>query len=346
MGLTPSRAPTVAELMASLLDRGYTRAAGAVLDAVSANGSSGVLKRRLAELEQEAARLAAEGVRMTPQNPVMRALIADLEDVMRANAALVNSASEGVQASGIQASSVVQRQLALPGVSDAQLRALGVRWNVPNPEAVAQVVNYAESDAWAALLGKYQTGTVDTVRTIAVRGMTAGWGPLRIAREVHAVVTGLPTHEANVLLRTLQLTAMRDADVVHRVSNAAILEYQIRIAALDDRTCMACVALHGERLPIDARIDDHHAGRCTSITVVKGIGEPAGLITGEQWFARRTPEQQRAQMGNAAFEAWQAGAITLKDFPKPYTDPVFGRMVREASLKGMLGPDAKAYYAQ
>lgn len=345
MGLGPTRALTVAELMAGLLDRGYVQAAGAVLDAISANGSSGILKRRLAELEQEAARLAASGERLTLQNPVMRALVADLQDVMRANAALVNSAAAGVQASGIQASGMVQRQLALPGVTDAQLRLLGIAWNVPNPETIAQIVNYASSDAWAALLNQYQQGVVETVQGIAVRGVTAGWGPVRTARELRRAVTGLPAHQANTMMRTLQLTSMRDADVVHRVSNAAILDYQIRIAALDDRTCMACVALHGTKLPINARVDDHHNGRCTSITVIKGRAVP-NIQNGAAWFARQSPEQQRAQMGNAAYEAWQAGRVNLRDFAQTTTDEVFGGMVKEASLKDMLGAEAKEFYQQ
>jgi len=36
--------------------------------------------------------------------------------------------------------------------------------------------------------------------------------------------------------------------------------------------------------------------------------------------------------------------VTWKDFPHEYQDDTWGRMIGEASLKGMLGDAAKDYY--
>lgn len=344
MGLAPGRAETSLELMNRLLDRGYTEAAGPTIQAITRNGTSGIMATRLRELDAEAARLAKEGLRMTAQNPVARALIADFEDVMKQNAALVNGAAPGVEATGIQAAGPVARQMALPGVSDQALQTMGIRWNVPNPDAVAQIVNYSGSDAWAEGLVKYGDNAVELVRDTALRGSLMGWGPARTAREMRALVEGVPPNVANTMMRTLQLTSLRDAQVVHRVANEEILQEQIRIAALDDATCIACVALHGTRLPIEARIDDHYNGRCTSITVLKGRPAP-NVQSGEAWFAQRSEAQQRAQMGDAAFEAWKAGRVQLGDFVQKTTDDVFGGMVQQASLSGMLGKaEARTFY--
>lgn len=82
---------------------------------------------------------------------------------------------------------------------------------------------------------------------------------------------------------------------------------------------------------------------CTSITVLKGRPAPA-VESGPDWFARQSEDRQRAMMGGARFEAWKAGAIQWGDMSRVYDDPVFGRMVGEASLKGMLGDGAKEYY--
>ena len=60
------------------------------------------------------------------------------------------------------------------------------------------------------------------------------------------------------------------------------------------------------------------------------------MQTGEEWFSQLPEERQRAQMGDSAFELWKGGRIDLRDFVQPYQDRVFGEMVREASVKGML----------
>lgn len=237
MGLMPGRGETAIDLMNRLLDRGYVQASGAVLQAITRNSTTGLMARRFEELEREAARLAAEGARLTLDNAVVRAFMADFEDTMRANQALLNSAAGAVQQTGIDAAGPIARQMALPGFTDEMLRAMGIAWNVPNPEAVARLVNYASSDAWAGLVGKYGDDAVAVVKAVAVRGALEGWGPVRTAREMRRMVEGIPPNTANTLMRTLQLTSLRDAQVVHRVSNAEILQEQIRIAALDDRTC-------------------------------------------------------------------------------------------------------------
>jgi len=300
------------------------------------------MAQRLNELDAEAARLAARGQRLTADNPVAVALLSDFDDVMRANGVITGSVSGAVQETGVNAAGPVVRQLALPGFDDAALASIGVQWNVPNPDAINALVNFVGDPLFAEKLGTYSTGTVAQVQGVIINGAIRGRGPIALARDVRSVVHGLPAHNANSLLRTLQLTSFREAQVVHRVSNAHILEYQIRIATLDDRTCMTCVALHGTQYPIEARIDDHDQGRCTSVTKVRGMQAPI-VESGPDWFGRQTDERQRAQMGNAAWDAWQDGAFTLAQYPKPYQDDVFGNMIGTNSLVGMIGERAEAF---
>lgn len=330
-------------LVGQMIDRDYTRSVGPVVRAIAANSERGALGKRLKELEAEAARLAEAGKRLTPDNAVARALLSDLDDALRANAALIDGVADDVVASGVRNAGAMVRGGALAGMTDAQLAALGVAWNVPDPEAVARLVQYTSSDAWTAALEKYQEGTGKVAQNALTRAFIEGKGPIAAARELRAAVTGLPVAYAEQMTRTLQLTSLRDSAAAHRVANSHIIEYQIRIAALDDRTCVSCVALHGTELPLDARIDDHHRGRCTSVTKVRGMAAPA-VESGPDWFARQSEDRQRAMMGGARFEAWKAGAIQWGDMSRVYDDPVFGRMVGEASLKGMLGDGAKEYY--
>lgn len=329
-------------LLEQLLDRGYTQATGQVVVAIRQNSTAGAVGTRLRQFEAEAARLAEAGQRFTADNPVFRALVADVEKALRDDAALMAGAAPDVQATGIEAAGTATRELALPGLSDNQLRGVGIRWNRPDPEAVAALVDTVSTPEWAAMLGKYQGDVLGVINGVAVRGITEGWGPLRTAREMRRYATDVPVSQASTLMRTLQLTSYRRATAVHQLANADILEYQVRIASLDGRCCLACVALHGTQMPLGEVIQDHFNGRCTSVSKVRGL--PLSVESGETWLGSLSEEEQRVQMGEANYGAWRAGRVQLQEFAHHFEDPVFGEMVKEQSLRGILGETAREFY--
>ena len=337
---------TIQDLINGLLDRGYTREVQPVLNAVARSVNSGLIQTRLDQLDKEVQRLIDAGEKLTPDNPVMRALLADLDDTMKVNARVVDGAAEAVQQTGINAASTIQRQLALPGITDQQLARLGVTWNKPDPAAVAQLVRYSQSDNWANLLAQYGQGIVDTVNNQAIRGIASGWSPLRTARNIRDITENLPASQANTLMRTLQLTSYRDGTAIQQTANQDIASQVIRIAALDARTCLSCIALHGTVIwdsETDAgqpvpRVDDHWNGRCTSVVQVKG--RPLNVQTGVDWFNNLSTERQQQQASFAdspgKWQAFQNGDVTLQDFVHQHQDDTFGQMVTEATLSGAL----------
>lgn len=343
---------TVAQSIRRLLDSGYNQTAERVLEAVvrSVNGNGSVIQVRLAELEAEAAHLAEIGSRMRPENAVVRALVADLEDVMRRNAGRVDGVSEDIVLNASQAAGTVTRQLALPGFDRVRLADAGLRWNEPAGEAVAQLVSFVDSPAWGQELARLGVSVPEMVRSQVIRAFAEGWTPARISSLIRETVQTMPRYEADRIMRTLQLTSYRGATAVHQNANVGIIDKVIRMAALDSRTCLACVSLSGTVIwdksrdagtPIP-RIDDHHFGRCTSVTQVAGIER--NIPNGEQWFEKLPEAQQRERMGHANYEAWKAGKVELKDFVGTRNDPVFGDMIVQNSLKGVLGDDAKGFY--
>lgn len=339
----PTRTNSTRQLIETMLERGYNKAAGSVVNAVTKNVSSGVVQQRIKELEAEAARLAEIGEKLRPDNPVLRATIADLQTVLNENRKLIDGAAGRLQREGINAGSVLSKELSLPGLNDEQLLRIGIQWNRPNPDAVNALVNFASSPAWAEELRKYAAGSVDDVLNVALRGFVNGWGPRRAAREIAAAVGSMPVYRAENLMRTLHLQSYRRGTTASYLANADILEHRIRVAVLDTRTCIACVVQHGKVLRLDEEVEDHHSGRCGSIGKVKGIDRV--VRPGEQWFRALPEERQRQQMGASAWRAWKDGAIRMDDFVERYEDDVFGGMTREASLKGMLGDGAKKYYS-
>lgn len=335
-------APAPAELLSDLLDRGYTTATRQVIASLARDTETGPLADRLKAFDEHVAQLAASGQTMSADDAYLKALLAEFGNSLRKGSLLIDAAAPDVQQVGIDAAGNFVRQTTLPGFTDQQLASIGIGWNKPDPEAVAQTVNYTTSDPWKAELASF--GDLENqVMMIAIRGIVAGQNPTTTARDILEAIQSLPLWRANNIMRSLQLTAYRDATVIEQLANADILEPEIiRIAALDARTCMACVALHGTKLPIGTRINDHRLGRCTSITQL--TGRPRTIRTGIEWFNSLSESQQQAQMGASAWSAWKAGAISLQDYPKPTMDKVFGEVIVAASLKGLLGDAAQQYY--
>ena len=325
-----------------LLDKGYTDATEQVMRALLRNHTTGIMEQRLNEFQAEAQRLADEGKKMTADNAVFRALMADFETTLKRDAGMVDGASGDAQAAGVDAGGVLSRQLSLPGLDDAQLAAIGIHWNRPDPEAINQVVNYINSEAWQAEISGFGDDIMDAALNTVLGGIAEGKGPLATARELRALNENLPLYQANNLLRTLQLTSYRDATSLYYAANSDIIVKQIRIGTLDTRICLCCLGLHGTEMPVGERVDDHHQGRCTSIGIVKW--REWNVQTGQDYWNKLDDAQQLELAGYANYQALKSGAVKLQDFVQPYKDPVFGDMVREASLKGILGTAAQNYY--
>lgn len=337
-------------LLTQLLDRGYDRTAGSVVRSIARSSSEGIIEQRLRELDEEIARLTSRGLKLTDDNAVLRALLADLEAVTARNAARLDGIADEIQMQGISAARVATRQLALPGVTDAQLREIGIQWQSPDPEAINRLVGYVQAPEFRQLLQDYQDDVLETVRQVAIRGIVSNMHPTRTARLLRQVLTNYPAYRANTLARTLQLSSYRAGAAVYQNANVDIISEVIRIAALDDRTCLACIAQSGMVIwsgelnagdPIP-QIVDHHNGRCTTVVRVKGRN--FNVRNGQDWFNNLSRDRQMVIAGSANLHALEDGAVTLNDFVERYTDPVFGEMIRQASLKGILGEGARQYY--
>jgi len=336
-----------ADLIRDLFNRSFDDTAGSVVSAITRSSNSGIIKKRLSELTAEAQLLAEAGKRIEADNAILRALLADMDDVIATNVDKIRLAGGGLQNDAFSVADLANRQLMFEGIDDATRTLLSAQWNNVDPQVMKTLVDYVDSAAWEQQLSQYGDDVVQKIRGITINGQIAGWSPNRVADAIVNSVqgkaggAGFPSSQAENLMRTLQMQSFRTAQTINRVANADILESQIRISALDN-ACLACVALHGESFPIDQRIDDHHRGRCTSIPVIKN--RPRTIESGQEWWDNRTPEQKLAQAGPANYAALEAGAVSLPDYVQPYKDDVFGDMLRESSLSGILGDSAKEYY--
>jgi hypothetical protein len=346
---------TLRDTVTRLLDDGYTGAASSVVRAIGNNMNSGLLEMRLKQLEEEAARLVEAGQQMRPDNAYLTAFFDTLEDTLKDNRALINAATGELGQNGVVAAETISLRLVTEGLPQQVVAAVNGQWNRPDPNAVAGLVDFTSDPAWNDLLKGYTDRMIERVNDRALFGFVNGWNPLRTARELRKLTQGadgspgLAKFEAETIMRTLQLSSYRRGVAAYQAANAQILEPEaVRIAVLDMRTCLACVALHGKRIPLGEPVRDHWNGRCTSVAMVRGYERQ--IQTGEEWF-NALPEgrqqQQRAFNNNPSYwAAYRAGDVRLDDFVEEATDPVFGEMVMQASLSGILGDGARRYYGQ
>jgi hypothetical protein len=363
------------------LDRAYTKSAGKMLAQIKAitNAPGSQLQRSLRELDEEADRLIKDDARMNADNAALQKALNDYERAFVASQTLITGSDNDIQASGqtLAISAVtakvfldVTRQIAESGgdplspaglaVYIAQTKRAGVIWNVPTVLNFA--TNYVESESWIERMEGWGEGYAALTRETILKGIQEGWGPKYTASQLRHLAQNMPVRAAETLTRTLQLTSYRDASAAMEIQNSSYILGKIRVSALQDRSCLACVSLHGSRLELGERIDGHFNCLCSEEYLT--IGNPDGpsfmqadskpghrnfvtFTTGEEWFNSLSPERQRQQASfvnsPAKWRAFQAGT-PISQFVGEHTDPTFGAQIVESSLLGALGENAAQYY--
>ena len=243
-------------------------------------------------------------------------------------------------------------QSALPGMEAAYIRG---RWVVLNPAQVTTMYGFLDPNGplMAGMVQNFGAAVAELVRQTLAAGFIAGMNPRDVARLI-ALAMGEGLNWAMVTARTAHLWAYRVASHQNYLNNSWVVNSWIWFAQLDERVCLSCVAQHGTEHPLTEILADHHQGRCTPMPHTKSYAElgfpdlpdlrPV-VPKGEDWFRGLPDAAQRRMMGPGKWSAWKAGKFEFPQLTTPYHDPVYGRMLRESSLSGILGADlAKLFY--
>lgn len=194
------------------------------------------------------------------------------------------------------------------------------------------------------VIAKYAADSVQGFAETMVTGMAAGWNPRRLARELRDAF-GVGLGEALRISRTEQLRAYRAATLnAYRNSDGIVTAWE-RMAAIDIRTCLACIMLDGTVYELEDEMEDHPNGRCAILPITKsyaelGINAPEPNFQreqGEDWFRRQPDAVQQDMMGTGKWNAWQDGHFELKDLPHQITSSVWGNSWVPAPLYKLLG---------
>lgn len=174
--------------------------------------------------------------------------------------------------------------------------------------------------------------TVDGITSALIQGTAAGWNPTKTAAAMRDSMASTGLGRAITIARTEQLRAYRQAaDMQYRASG--VVQYKMRVVSHQaGQTCLACLALEGEIIPIDQDLYDHPRGRCSEIPIPIGT-KPPEWVKGEEWFDGLDDATQREMMGPAKYAAWKDGQFTFKEIAGITDDKVWGKSPRVRSVR-------------
>lgn len=184
----------------------------------------------------------------------------------------------------------------------------------------------------------------EAVQKALIHGLATGKSQAWMLRAATEAL-GISHTRATTILRTESLRAYRHATRATYLANQDVLGTWVWNAHLDSRTCVACALMDGTEHPLDATLDGHPRCRCAMVPRTKTWEElGAGPLpdtrppvrSGKEWLESQAPHVQRAMMGNAKFNAWVDGTITLDDMVARTFSPQWGTMRTERSLKAIL----------
>jgi hypothetical protein len=352
---------TLREYINATLDANYNRVTRPMFQQIAqlAQGQGSRMQAALQELDAEAERLQEEG--MKPDNAVLAKSLdtfqnemTDTEEMILANGAEIEQSGQEVAPLSVAAklftavtTMLIARgsnPLKSQGAYEQAIEAGNIEFQFP--ASLDFVEKYVTSQAWIDRMEGWGEGYAELIGNTLKKGVSEGWSPIRIAREMRRYAENLPISASENITRTLQLHAYRDASAAMEQINGRYIERKVRIAALDERTCPACIALHGTEIPLGASVEDHYNGRCDAILIPLGGSLPESMQSfskpgernfipwqnGEDWFASQPESVQRQILGPGKFELYKDGT-PLSEFWHTHTDSVFGDMPVVSSIK-------------
>lgn len=207
-------------------------------------------------------------------------------------------------------------------------------WNRLPIEALNELLAVTETNGpISALFRALPAQTQTAARLTLLAALAQGHGPAKTTRLLQKA-TGISATRAATIARTESLRAYRAASLETYRANDDVVTGWMWLAALSQRTCPVCLALHGKRFALEVDFGAHPNCRCTCVPIT----EPGQVFatTGEDWFREQDAETQRHILGNAKYEAYQRGEITLNDLVGEREDKTWGLVRFEKSLKEAL----------
>jgi len=234
---------------------------------------------------------------------------------------------------------------ALAGIPEEPRARIMATFGVLPTEAVESLVGaLQEKSPLIESLSHLGEGIAEQFGDRLVLGLASGVGSRKIAADIRKEL-GVPLTDALRITRTALNKSHQMASLAGYRANPHIIKGWRWNAELGPRTCLSCIALHGQLFPLEEEFSDHWCGRCAPTPETVSMAELGldipetrpKIESGEDWFKQQPEAVQRAMMGPGKYDAWTAGQFEFGQLIRESQDPVWGRMYGEQSLINLVG---------
>ncbi len=262
-------------------------------------------------------------------------LMRDLVDEAERYAAFTSQIVSGEQSAAIELAlreAETLTRTALPFDKQTAMDVMAT-WNRVPAGALESMVGFAgDGSPLMPAMARRFGDAAEAVDAALRNGITLGWHPTKTVRELRGTMEKGLLENALTWARTEQIRASRETSRRSYEANPHIVKGWVRKAALDDRTCAACIMLDGREYGPNETMDDHPRGRCRMLPMTIGysdilgvdVGDVGGTTvdwgTGRQWFDAKTNSDKLTwldeHLGKGAGDAWKAGRLDLAHIPQ------------------------------
>lgn len=263
----------------------------------------------------------------------------------RYQALLAQTQSETAKYAGLAANTISKEQAAMTqlGVANAQemidstYRANGTviaDYNRLPAKAIDAMIGYAVNGSpLNRLLTESYPETAVRLTDTLIDSTARGINPRETAKLMADAMAG-NLQRALTVARTEQLRAYRTA-ATQQMKDSGVVEGWIWRCALQDTTCIACIAMDGSLHELDEDLDDHPNGRCFRQPKIKGLN-PVEATKASDWFAKQPEGTQISMMGAARYDAWKSGSFDFTAMVQGAYSPTWGTSIRLTSASDLV----------
>jgi len=205
---------------------------------------------------------------------------------------------------------------------------------IVTPSAMDILLGYLEPGGeLSQRIGLWADNATGQVTNSIIEGVGLGRNPVKIGRDIYKAM-GHSLSDAVRTTRTVQLWSYRESTRANYIANSDIVKGWIWYAALDERTCMSCINMHGTIHSLEETLNDHHNGRCTMLPLLDGVDY--GIVNAREWFDSLGEQTKVKMMGEGKYQAYQDNLFTFDKLTTEKENYVYGLMRSETSLKELL----------
>jgi SPP1 gp7 family putative phage head morphogenesis protein len=160
---------------------------------------------------------------------------------------------------------------------------------------------------------------VEGMRSTLIQAVANGDNPRTTANIIkNGLAQGL--NKALVIARTEQIRVYRQASI-DQYKASGVVDGFTRHCALDERTCLSCLALDGKQQSTDDLFEEHPNCRCFVTPNIEGL-PPIEAQTGDDWLSKQSEEKQKEILG-AHYDLYTNGTPII-DMVRIKDDPIWG----------------------